>query len=53
MRGQWQTLLGGIGFGIVWMLAQAVMPALVGKAIDDGVAAGDTAGWPSGPARCW
>ncbi len=44
VRGQWHTLLGGIGFGIVWMLAQAVTPALVGKAIDDGVAAGDTGG---------
>jgi ABC-type multidrug transport system fused ATPase/permease subunit len=36
-RGQWPTLLGAMAFGIVWMLAQAVMPALVGKAIDEGV----------------
>ena len=36
-RGQWLTLLGAMAFGIVWMLAQAVMPALVGKAIDEGV----------------
>ena len=41
-RGQLPTVLGGIGFGIVWFVAQAVMPALIGRAIDDGVAAGDT-----------
>ncbi|MDF2967737.1 MAG: yheI 1 [Nocardioidaceae bacterium] len=40
-RGQWPTLLGAMAFGIVWMLAQAVMPALVGKAIDEGVTARD------------
>jgi len=37
-RMQWPTLLGGVGFGTVWMLAQAVTPALIGRAIDDGVA---------------
>ena len=30
--------LGGMFFGIVWMSAQAVMPAVIGRAIDDGVA---------------
>ena len=47
-RSQWATLLGGMAFGIVWMLAQAVMPALIGQAIDAGVAGGDTSaliGW--------
>ena len=41
-RGQIPTVLGGIAFGIVWFVAQAVMPALIGRAIDYGVAAGDT-----------
>ncbi|WP_457208779.1 ABC transporter transmembrane domain-containing protein, partial [Nocardioides sp. P5_C9_2] len=40
-RGQWRTLLGGMGFGIVWMSCQAVMPAVLGLAIDRGVAAKD------------
>jgi ABC-type multidrug transport system fused ATPase/permease subunit len=38
---QWSTLLGGMFFGIVWMSAQAVMPAVIGRAIDFGVAARD------------
>ena len=42
MKGQWRTLLGGMAFGIVWMVCQAVMPALIGLAIDKGVAARDT-----------
>lgn len=40
-RQQWRTLVGGMFFGIVWMSAQAVMPAVIGHAIDDGVAAKD------------
>jgi ABC-type multidrug transport system fused ATPase/permease subunit len=44
MKGQWQTLLGGMLFGITWMVAQALMPAVIGHAIDDGVAARDTSG---------
>lgn len=39
---QWRTLVGGMCFGIVWMCAQAVMPAVIGKAIDQGVAAQDS-----------
>ena len=42
VKGQRRTLLCGMSFGIVWMTAQAVMPALVGLAIDKGVAARDT-----------
>jgi ABC-type multidrug transport system fused ATPase/permease subunit len=42
-RQQWLTLAGGMGFGIVWMSAQAVMPAVIGRAIDEGVAAKDGA----------
>jgi ABC-type multidrug transport system fused ATPase/permease subunit len=37
-RGQWRTLAGGMAFGIVWMSTQAVMPAVIGRAIDRGVA---------------
>ncbi len=36
-RAQWRTLAGGMGFGIVWMSCQAVMPAVIGRAIDRGV----------------
>ena len=41
-RGQWPTLLGGMFFGIIWMSSQAVMPAVLGRAIDEGVAGRDT-----------
>ncbi|HEX6874597.1 MAG TPA: ABC transporter ATP-binding protein [Nocardioidaceae bacterium] len=41
--GQWHTMLAGMAFGIVWMVAQAVMPAVIGLAIDQGVAGRDTA----------
>lgn len=47
-RGQWVTLLGAAFFGTVWTLAQAVTPALIGRAVDEGVAAQDTTallGW--------
>jgi ABC-type multidrug transport system fused ATPase/permease subunit len=40
--GQKATLLGGMAFGILWMGAQAFVPAILGKAIDEGIAAGDT-----------
>ncbi len=42
MRAQAGALSGAIAFGIAWMVAQAVMPALIGRAIDQGVAAKDT-----------
>jgi ABC-type multidrug transport system fused ATPase/permease subunit len=35
------TLVGGVGVGIVWMVSQALMPAVVGKAIDAGIRARD------------
>jgi ABC-type multidrug transport system fused ATPase/permease subunit len=41
-RGQWHTLALGAFFGIIWMSAQAVLPAVIGRAIDRGVAAKDT-----------
>jgi ABC-type multidrug transport system fused ATPase/permease subunit len=40
-KGQKATVLGGVTFGIIWMVAQSVMPAIIGKAIDQGVAAQD------------
>jgi ABC-type multidrug transport system fused ATPase/permease subunit len=42
MTGQWHTLALGMIFGVVWMVTQAVMPAVIGLAIDQGVAARDT-----------
>ena len=40
-RGQKLTLLGGMSFGILWMGSQAFIPAILGKAVDQGVAARD------------
>ncbi|MEC5197880.1 ABC-type multidrug transport system fused ATPase/permease subunit [Arthrobacter sp. PL16] len=42
------TLAAGILLGTVWMASQAVMPFVLGRAIDDGVIGGDTGalvGW--------
>ncbi|MHA7209043.1 ABC transporter transmembrane domain-containing protein [Arthrobacter sp. MDT1-65] len=42
------TLAAGILLGTVWMASQAVMPFVLGKALDDGVIGGDTGallGW--------
>jgi ABC-type multidrug transport system fused ATPase/permease subunit len=49
-RGQLGTLALGIAYGVVWMGALAVVPALVGRAIDQGVAEGDRAGLVRGSA---
>lgn len=40
-KGQWHTLAMGMLFGILWMCSMAVMPAVIGRAIDHGVAAKD------------
>jgi ABC-type multidrug transport system fused ATPase/permease subunit len=40
--GQKATLLGGMVFGILWMTSQAFVPAILGRAIDQGVAAGNS-----------
>lgn len=40
-KGQWHTLAMGMLFGILWMCSMAVMPAVIGRAIDHGVAARD------------
>ncbi|GAA1342426.1 ABC transporter ATP-binding protein [Arthrobacter roseus] len=38
---QKSTLLIGTGFGIVWMLTQAFVPFVIGRAIDDGIVGSD------------
>jgi ABC-type multidrug transport system fused ATPase/permease subunit len=40
-RQQLSTLALGVAFGIVWMLAQALLPYALGRAVDDGLAASD------------
>jgi ABC-type multidrug transport system fused ATPase/permease subunit len=40
-RHQWRTLLGGVLFGVPWMLSIALVPAAIGKAIDEGLVGGD------------
>ncbi len=40
-RRQWRTLVTAITFGVVWMVAQALLPYAIGRGIDLGVAPGD------------
>ncbi|EWT00040.1 multidrug ABC transporter permease [Intrasporangium oryzae NRRL B-24470] len=40
-RGQRRTLAVAMAFGIVWMVSQALFPAAVSRAIDEGVIGGD------------
>jgi ABC-type multidrug transport system fused ATPase/permease subunit len=40
-RGQSRTLAGGMAFGILWMGSQAFIPAILGTAIDEGIAGRD------------
>jgi ABC-type multidrug transport system fused ATPase/permease subunit len=40
-RLQLRTVLGGMLFGVLWMSCQAVVPYVLGRAIDEGVAARD------------
>ena len=42
-RHQIPTLLAGVGFGVTWMLAQALMPFAIGRAIQDGIVESDDA----------
>jgi ABC-type multidrug transport system fused ATPase/permease subunit len=42
IRSQGWILVFTIAFGIIWMVAQALMPAIIGRAIDEGIATGDT-----------
>ena len=41
-RHQLGTLAWGISFGVVWMVAQALMPFAIGRAIEDGIVEDDT-----------
>ena len=41
-RQQWRTMALGITLGSLWMVSQAVMPAVIGLAIDQGIAKRDT-----------
>ncbi|KRE43879.1 ABC transporter ATP-binding protein [Knoellia sp. Soil729] len=41
VRRQWRTIVAGAAFGIPWMLSIALVPAAIGKAIDDGIVAHD------------
>jgi ABC-type multidrug transport system fused ATPase/permease subunit len=40
-RRQWRTLAVGVVFGVVWMVAQALVPAAIGRGLQEGVAARD------------
>ena len=39
----WPSLAAGVVFGVVWMASQALIPAVIGKAIDAGLRARDVA----------
>lgn len=41
-RAQFATILGGSAYGILWMLSQALMPAVMGQAVDKGIIARDS-----------
>jgi ABC-type multidrug transport system fused ATPase/permease subunit len=40
-RRQWRTLAVGVVFGVVWMVAQALVPAAIGRGLQVGVAEQD------------
>ena len=42
-RGQWRTLAVAIFFGVVWMVGQALLPAAMSRAIDEGIVGKDSA----------
>lgn len=39
------TLAGGVAFGVLWMLCQALWPALLGRAVDEGIGGDSAALW--------
>jgi len=41
VRLQRWTVLGGMVFGVVWMLSQALVPYVLGRVVDDGIAGRD------------
>jgi ABC-type multidrug transport system fused ATPase/permease subunit len=40
-RRTWPSVTGGVVFGIIWMICQALVPAIVGRAIDAGLTGRD------------
>ena len=40
-RHQVGTLLAGVSFGVLWMVAQALMPFAIGRAVEEGIVAHD------------
>ena len=40
-RRQLRTMLIAIGFGVLWMVAQALMPFTIGRAIEEGIVGRD------------
>ncbi|MBK6888013.1 MAG: ABC transporter ATP-binding protein [Tetrasphaera sp.] len=40
-RLQWRTIVGGMTCGIIWMTAIGLVPAAIGRGIDQGLVAGD------------
>jgi ABC-type multidrug transport system fused ATPase/permease subunit len=38
---QWRTLIVGMAYGITWMVAQALVPAAIGRGLQEGVADAD------------
>ena len=43
-REQWRSQLLGVVWGVAWMLSLAIMPAMIGRAIDRGLLARSTSG---------
>lgn len=41
-RLQWRTLVVAVTFGVVWMVSQALFPAVMSRAIDEGILGGDS-----------
>lgn len=44
IRSQSGAVAGAVVAGVIWMVSQAVMPAIIGRAIDDGVSADSRSG---------
>jgi ABC-type multidrug transport system fused ATPase/permease subunit len=42
IKGQWHTIGLGMVFGVIWMTCGALVPAVIGKAIDAGVSGRDS-----------
>jgi ABC-type multidrug transport system fused ATPase/permease subunit len=42
LKGQWDSVAVAMVFGVVWMTCSAVVPAVIGKAIDTGVTGRDS-----------